>query len=416
LLTAQRMSDKMLREANETSENQLKAASEKLEYAEEYSKSQAQLIIDDANKKSQEELFEAEKQAELITGDAERKAKQIIGDAEKQAEEILMSAKRDSLEQLEKTNKLLDAEMLSFELLKKEAAEFKGELLEKYRQHIEFIGSMLGAGDTSTPNNNNQDSTSIEEASAVSVTYTLDDVEAIEPNEPVEEEPATEEQDEMDDQDEPDSYLESEIDDIPDENDEELETEADDDEIEDVADTDEDVVVIDAVDLDKEKTANEPNDGDISNTFSQSSDPLSFFRISPEKAESEGGFPGLFTLKQTAMAQTQENSGAENVAVLEDLSTDTDAPIEFTFNSEENSSADTEEKISEETAEPSVSDENGGFKVFLDNLNDEEVLPEEPQEDLAANTEKFITVEYDEDDDDDEDDEQQPKFKGFFRK
>lgn len=402
LLTAQRMADKMMHDANETSTAQLKEAGEKLESAESHAKAQEQLIIEEANKKSQEKLYEAEREAD-----------RIIEDAEKQAAEILNSAKKDASEQLERTKDELKAEELSLELIKKEAAAFKGDLLEKYRQHMEFIDAIPGAVYSTVMHSDSNTLAETEELNMNPVEQTeTDEPELAIPVEPkeflsVEPEITPEESEEIarDAAEEINVFEEKEPDAIQasdesivdedgensEQNDEELQAETGDadevNQIEDITETNAEVM---------QDTQNSEYDEDKSNA-----------EIS-----------GLFTLRQRAMAQQQELSDSED-----------DTGAETPENEEYSSAVEDVEKseeiqedsgVAEISKEPSDFDDIGGFRVFLENLEDDDEIESaagSSEEDEDAG-EMIETVEIDKDDDDDDDDENEPQtgFKGFFRK
>lgn len=438
LLTAQRVADKMMREANETSQEQLRVAGEKLEYAESHAKAQAQMIIDDANRKAQ---------AEVVA--AELKTKQIIEDAAKQAEVILQSAKRDSFEQLEKTKDEIKNETLSLEILKREAAAFKSELLEKYRQHIEYIGGIPGSVDAFSQQKSKQEP---------DLTIIAEDIKAVDSND----EALTEEQEEYifgekeeivsEDQkelpvfsqedfnaeeqkeqvslEELDAFLQGQIEESSAENDEEIQTadEEDDAEAEYESETD-DETVMNENDEDENKESDvlpeELDDG-----VASIPKPVSFLGFSSDESRDEGEFPSLFTLRQRAMAQQQELSGADKGPESDVFETEPEAADDFAFKPavfEEDDTSKTdeffespeegEEENDDETVESLDADESEGFKVFLENIDDDDDgLTNKSEDEPAAKTGSFETVEYAEEDDDDDDGDSQPRFKGFFKK
>jgi len=365
LLTAQRTADKMLHDAKETAEAQLKEAGEKLDYAESHAKAREQLIVEEANKKSAEKI-----------NDAEREAQRIISDADRQVAEILESAKKEALEQLERTKEELKAEELSLELLKKESAAFKGELLEKYRQHMEFIDAIPGAVYATVHHN---ESTEQAESPVVEndIHEIADDSEEIAPGET------------------------------------------------------ENIIEDSREDLQAESFAafNNYEAENGSHTLPEAEQNFS----EPVSGEDEdiGEVSGLFTLRQKAMAQQQELSDMEpetDLAEKEDAAFAEDEvysspadDIEESKEPEEDISAPEDDfNEPEPVKETSDFDDLGGFRVFLENLeDDDEIEPAgisgDPDEDTIA----VDTFEIDKDDDDDDDDgdkERQTGFKGFFRK
>ena len=448
LLTAQRMADKMMRDANETSAEQLRTAAEKLEYAESHAKAQAQMIIDNANSKAQAEIVAAELQT-----------KQIIEDAVKQSELISLKAKKDSLEQLEKTKEEIKNETLSLEILKREAAVFKGELLEKYRQHIEYIGGIPGSVDTFSQQKSKQepDSTIVAEDTIA--------VEAVESVESVEE-ALTEEQEEFlfgekeesdyedhaelplikqDDfnaeeqkeqvsLEELDAFLKGQVEESSSENDEELQTEDEEVSEEDEAEYEsesetEDEIAMNENDDDESKKTDDRRE-ELDDGVSSVPKPVSFLGFSSDESKDEGEFPSLFTLRQRAMAQQQELSGTEANSEPDVSGNEPEPAVDYSFKPavfEEDDEMKTDEVFEspdddddendDEIVEALDSDESEGFKVFLENIDDDDdVSADKSEDEPAEKTGSFETVEYAEEDDDDDDGDSQPRFKGFFKK
>lgn len=106
LLTAQRMADKVTKEANFAAESKLSDAKEKAEKA----------------------VSDATAEAERIVSEATAKAENIVGDAEQKAEKAKAEAELE-----------VDKQKLSLEKSKQEVKDFKNEVMDMYKAHIEKL-------------------------------------------------------------------------------------------------------------------------------------------------------------------------------------------------------------------------------------------------------------------------------------
>lgn len=109
LLNAQKLADKIIAEAKETAEK------ENSEISEETAKL----------------LENAKAEAEIIVADAKAEAEKILADANRQASEILGNI-----------NRKVTHESLVYEMIQKEASEFKGKLVAMYKEHINLINQL----------------------------------------------------------------------------------------------------------------------------------------------------------------------------------------------------------------------------------------------------------------------------------
>lgn len=437
LLTAQRVADEMTGDAQEKSAKMLQSATDKLEYAESSSKVKAQIVIDEANKISRDKIFEAE-----------IKANQTLADAAKKAEELLAESKRESVEQLKKINGDIQKESLCLEILKKEAASFKEELKEKYRQHLEFIEELpVVVAQTISPGISVDDDDHEEPVEASVDDASVDDAELSESVEEEESEVLLEsetdddeeeffnKQDEIDceaepvqdvnDEDALEDMNESDSEEVPVTEDSKIQQKGIDDAIDEINDflseseeqvaeniIDEEEPQSDFSDNVSEEESNTPLEAQ--GTDESDEEEQDYEKVEDSEDADEGdeeGLPNLFSLRKMAMAQQQELSAADTEAVsdsLDEINTEqNDEILEITQTNED------------EEEENDTNDD--GFKVYLENLDaDDDILSGDSDEDLSKENSLFETVEYDDDDDDDEDDDSkedgQPRFKGFFKK
>ncbi len=120
LLTAQRMADKIMKEANQKAEAQLSETAQNVKKQEEESEVKSKSIIE-----------EAENKAALILKEAENKAADVVKQATAEAKEAEVVAR----------DRMIKAQA-GLDLIEKEADKFKRELLMLYSEHIELINKI----------------------------------------------------------------------------------------------------------------------------------------------------------------------------------------------------------------------------------------------------------------------------------
>ena len=425
LLTAQRTADNLIRESNEKSEEMLKSAEEKLEVAESQAKAQAQMILDEANQTIHDKLF-----------DAEEKANKLIADASKEAQRIMDDSKKDAAAELKRITEEIKAETLCLQILKKESASFKFDLLEKYRQHLEFINAIPGVvastikpesvvsfkteDNTQTTPSDDTDDENAEE-SVEDSTYNANSEGSTEQGfntdeqlydsgsetAPADQDVVQEKQNENDDDDDDD-----------DDDDESAETFSP----ESAPDTKSKDIDVAIEEIEGFLTDSESNSSVFNEGVTQQTDSLDGSQVTVLTDENElnNDIPAanLSGLRQRAFAQQQESDETEI----------SNRPLESPDETVQLSAQEDTQQIDSDTYTETVDDahdetenetEDEGFKVYLENLDsDVDSVTDEPDE-LDENKGLFETVEYDDDDDDDSEDKgnsSHPRFKGFFKK
>ncbi|MBR5202031.1 MAG: DivIVA domain-containing protein [Clostridia bacterium] len=120
LLNAQKLADKIVAEAKETAEKENAEINAETARLHELAESVA---------KNAEENAKAE--AEKIVADAKAEAEKILNDANAQAKDILGNI-----------NRKVTHESLVYEMIQKEASEFKSKLVAMYKDHINLINQL----------------------------------------------------------------------------------------------------------------------------------------------------------------------------------------------------------------------------------------------------------------------------------
>ena len=120
LLNAQKLADKIVAEARETAEQE--------------------------NADIKEETARLHEVAEKVAAEAEEKAKaeakKIVADAKAEADAILNDANAQAKDILGNINRKVTHESLVYEMIQKEASEFKSKLVSMYKDHINLINQL----------------------------------------------------------------------------------------------------------------------------------------------------------------------------------------------------------------------------------------------------------------------------------
>lgn len=120
LLNAQKLADKIVAEAKETAE-----------------KENAEINAETAR------LHEiAEKAAAEAEENAKAEADKIVAEAKAEAEKVLADANRQANDILGNINRKVTHESLVYEMIQKEASEFKSKLVAMYKDHIHLINQL----------------------------------------------------------------------------------------------------------------------------------------------------------------------------------------------------------------------------------------------------------------------------------
>ncbi len=120
LLNAQKLADRIVAEAKENAEKET---------------SEAQAV-------SSKLREEAQADADATEAKAKRESDTIIESAKAEAEKIVADANRQSNEILGNINRKVTHETLVFDMVKKEASEFKAKLVSMYKEHINLINQL----------------------------------------------------------------------------------------------------------------------------------------------------------------------------------------------------------------------------------------------------------------------------------
>ena len=142
LLTAERMADKIQREAQQTAQEQLDSAERKSQEIISSAQNRADVLETAASVKASQLTDESNRNATERITSAERTASAMISNAEAKANDIIENAKRNAQAELDRINNEIRVNSVALDKLSTEVTTFKNSLIESYRKHIDMITSL----------------------------------------------------------------------------------------------------------------------------------------------------------------------------------------------------------------------------------------------------------------------------------
>lgn len=136
VVSAQRAADIIVRDAK----NSVADAETEAQAVLAAAKSEAELIKSDAEK-------QAIADSELLLSMTRDKAQDIIRKAKEEAQSILLAANANAKDAMGAATRTMTSESLHYDMLKKEVAQFKSDILSQYKAHIELISKLPDLAD-----------------------------------------------------------------------------------------------------------------------------------------------------------------------------------------------------------------------------------------------------------------------------
>lgn len=99
----------------------------------------ADRIVSEAKETSEKQLSEASQQAEDMLSDATQKADKILDDARRMADTKIHEANKQADEIIGGINRKVTQENLVLEMLKKEVAAFRTKMMDMYKEHLTLL-------------------------------------------------------------------------------------------------------------------------------------------------------------------------------------------------------------------------------------------------------------------------------------
>lgn len=102
----------------------------------------ADQIVRDAKDSVRGTVEAAEEKAKAITAQAQAQADAVMADAKSQAEATILNAKKEAEEILGTVNRKVTQESLAFDMLQKEASDFRAKLISMYKEHLSLVNEL----------------------------------------------------------------------------------------------------------------------------------------------------------------------------------------------------------------------------------------------------------------------------------
>lgn len=102
----------------------------------------ADKIVKDAKESVEGTIEQAQVDGEKMRAEAKAEAQAIVEKAKAEADAVILQSKKDADEILGAVNRKVMKESLEFEMLQKKAAEFRANLLNLYKEHLNSINSI----------------------------------------------------------------------------------------------------------------------------------------------------------------------------------------------------------------------------------------------------------------------------------
>ncbi len=169
VVSAQRAADIIVRDAK----NSVADAEAEAEAVLKAAKSEAELIKSDAEK-------QAIADSELLLSMTRDKAQEIIKKAKEEAQEILLKANSSAKDTMGAATRTMTSESLLYDMLKKEVAEFKSNILNQYKTHIELISKLPDLAEAEAQKQAAEEKNESQEVQMLSEAEESDTAEAVE--------------------------------------------------------------------------------------------------------------------------------------------------------------------------------------------------------------------------------------------
>ncbi len=131
LFNAQKLADRIVAEAKETAANEVASVKGETDKLRADAAADAAALETNAKNESEAMLATAKRESDALLASAKAEAEKVVKDANAQANEILGNI-----------NRKVTHESLVYEMIQKEASEFKSKLVAMYKDHINLINQL----------------------------------------------------------------------------------------------------------------------------------------------------------------------------------------------------------------------------------------------------------------------------------
>lgn len=131
LFNAQKLADRIVAEAKETAANEVASVKDETDTLRADAARDAAALEENAKNESETMLANARRESDALLASAKAEAEKLVKDATAEAKEILGNI-----------NRKVTHESLVYEMVQKEASEFKAKLVAMYKEHINLINQL----------------------------------------------------------------------------------------------------------------------------------------------------------------------------------------------------------------------------------------------------------------------------------
>ncbi len=131
LFNAQKLADRIVAEAKETAANEVASVKDETDTLRADAARDAAALEENAKNESEAMLATAKRESDALVASAKAEAEKLLKDATAEAKEILGNI-----------NRKVTHESLVYEMVQKEASEFKSKLVAMYKDHINLINQL----------------------------------------------------------------------------------------------------------------------------------------------------------------------------------------------------------------------------------------------------------------------------------
>ena len=147
LLNAQKLADKIVSDAKEIAKKEISQVKAETDKLRSDAKTETDKLRSDAKADTDKLVADSKKFADDTRENAKKEADEIVSKAKKESEEIVKNANMQSDEILGAVNRKVTHESLVYEMVQKEASEFKSKLVAMYKEHINLINKLPDLAD-----------------------------------------------------------------------------------------------------------------------------------------------------------------------------------------------------------------------------------------------------------------------------
>ncbi len=188
LFKAQKLADNIVAEAKETAANEVASVKGETDALRAEAARDAAALEENAKNESEAMLSKAKNESEAMVSKAKSESEAMVAKATADAEKIVKDANDQAAEILGNINRKVTHESLVYEMVQKEASEFKSKLVAMYKEHINLINQLPEIVDEKLDKEEAEEKATVVEEPAPEVVPVVEETVDVQPEETVAEE------------------------------------------------------------------------------------------------------------------------------------------------------------------------------------------------------------------------------------